>query len=39
MPIFLRLNSRPDHIQTDADLVTPHLQAFWQTDAVLSFRN
>jgi len=25
------LNSRTDHIQLLADLVTPHLQAFWQT--------
>ena len=25
------LNSRADHIQLLADLVTPHLQAFWQT--------
>jgi ferrochelatase len=25
------LNSRPDHIKLMADLVTPHLHAFWQT--------
>jgi len=25
------LNSRPDHIKLMADLVMPHLQAFWQT--------
>ena len=25
------LNTRSDHIQLFADLVTPHLQAFWQT--------
>jgi ferrochelatase len=25
------LNSRPDHVQLLADLVSPHLQAFWQT--------
>ncbi len=25
------LNNRPDHVQLMADLVSPHLQAFWQT--------